>query len=139
MQADKDLYLVSRDESLGIILIMVIFIRSFRDRSYYVIGYGRSPQRFPHNNFSSVYRIFTKLGYVIPLWKGKNHIYFGVITTIPFDNLYRRAYFVMHTFLVLLAIVLSVLWYTCTDSDFPLVTSNSSYSQKETTLNFIKL
>ena len=54
----------------------------------------------PHNNFSSVYQIFTKLGHMIPLWKGKNPIYFGVITIIPFDNLYRRAYFVMHTFLV---------------------------------------
>jgi hypothetical protein len=38
---------------------------------------------------------------MIPLWKGKNPIYFGVITIIPFDNLYRQAYFVMHTFLVL--------------------------------------
>ena len=37
---------------------------------------------------------------MIPLWKGKNPIYFGVITIIPFDKLYRRAYFVMHTFLV---------------------------------------
>jgi hypothetical protein len=37
---------------------------------------------------------------MIPLWKGKNPIYIGVITIIPFDNLYRRAYFVMHTFLV---------------------------------------
>ena len=37
---------------------------------------------------------------MIPLWKGKNFIYFGVITIIPFDNLYRRAYFVMHIFLV---------------------------------------
>jgi hypothetical protein len=37
---------------------------------------------------------------MIPLWKGKNPIYFEVITIIPFDNLYRRAYFVMHTFLV---------------------------------------
>jgi hypothetical protein len=55
---------------------------------------------FPHNNFSSVYWIFTKLGHMIPLWKGKNPIYVGVITIIPFDNLYRRAYFVMHTFLV---------------------------------------
>jgi hypothetical protein len=33
----------------------------------------------PHNNFSSVYWIFTKLGHMIPLWKGKNPIYFGVI------------------------------------------------------------
>jgi hypothetical protein len=38
---------------------------------------------------------------MIPLWKGKNPIYFRVITIIAFDNLYRRAYFVMHTFLVL--------------------------------------
>jgi hypothetical protein len=37
---------------------------------------------------------------MIPLWKGKNYTYFGVITIIPFDNSYRRAYFVMHTFLV---------------------------------------
>ena len=62
---------------------------------------GKRPHRFPHNNFSSVYWIFTKLGHMIPLWKGKNPIYFGVITIIPFENLYRRAYFVMHTFLVL--------------------------------------
>jgi hypothetical protein len=55
---------------------------------------------FPHDNFSSVYWIFTKLGHMIPLCKGKNPIYFGIIIIIPFDNLYRRAYFVMHTFLV---------------------------------------
>ena len=55
---------------------------------------------FLHDNFSSVYWIFTKLGHMIPLWKGKNPFYFGVITIIPFENLYRRAYFVMHTFLV---------------------------------------
>jgi hypothetical protein len=81
---------------------------------------------FPHDNFSSVYWNFTKLGHMIPLWKGKNPIYFGVITIIPFDNLYRRTYFVMHTFLVcvvfckplsvflsfvILAIVLSVLLF----------------------------
>jgi hypothetical protein len=28
---------------------------------------------------SSVYQIFTKLGHMIPPWKGKNPIYFGVI------------------------------------------------------------
>ena len=39
---------------------------------------GRCPHGFLHNNFSSVYRIFTKLGHMIPLWKGKNPIYFGV-------------------------------------------------------------
>jgi hypothetical protein len=64
---------------------------------------------FPHDNFSSVYWIFTKLGHMIPLWKGKHSIYFGVNTIIPFDNLYRRTYFVMHTFLVHLVIVLHVL------------------------------
>jgi hypothetical protein len=42
------------------------------------MGGGR-PHRFPHNNFSSVYQIFTRLGHMIPLWKGKNPIYFGVI------------------------------------------------------------
>jgi hypothetical protein len=39
---------------------------------------GERPHRFPHNNFISVYRIFTKLDHMIPLWKGKNPIYFGV-------------------------------------------------------------
>ena len=39
---------------------------------------GGRPHRFPHN-FSSVYQIFTKLGHMIPLWKGKNPIYFRVI------------------------------------------------------------
>jgi hypothetical protein len=34
---------------------------------------------FPHDNFSSVYWIFTKLDHMIPLWKGKNLMYFGVI------------------------------------------------------------
>jgi hypothetical protein len=40
-----------------------------------VIGSGGRP----HNNFSSVYQIFTKLGHMIPQWKGQNPIYFGVI------------------------------------------------------------
>ena len=35
--------------------------------------------RFSHNNFSSVYRIFTKLGHMISLWKGKTPVYVGVI------------------------------------------------------------
>ena len=60
---------------------------------------------FPHDNFSSVYWIFNKLGHMITLWKGKNPIYFGVITIIPFDNLFWRAYFVMHKFLVYTALV----------------------------------
>jgi hypothetical protein len=49
------------------------------DGPYYVIGYGGRPHRFPHDNFSSVYLIFNKLGHMIPLCKGKNPIYFGVI------------------------------------------------------------
>ena len=69
------------------IIFLIIFIRPSRDGLYYVIGYGGRacgrlggcPHRFPHSNFSSVYRIFTKLGHMIPLWKGKNPIYFGVI------------------------------------------------------------
>ena len=34
---------------------------------------------FPHDNFSSVYWIFTKLDHMIALWKGKNPIHLGVI------------------------------------------------------------
>jgi tetrahydromethanopterin S-methyltransferase subunit E len=50
---------------------------------------------FPHDNFSSVYWIFNKLGHIIPQSKGKNPIYFGVIRSkvkvtitmnIIFDN-----------------------------------------------------
>ena len=40
---------------------------------------GGRPHRFPHNNFSSMYRIFTKLGHMIPLWNAKNPISFGTI------------------------------------------------------------
>jgi hypothetical protein len=46
-----------------------------------VVNNSGRPYRFPHNNSSSVYRIFTKLGHVNPLWKGNNSIYFGVITS----------------------------------------------------------
>ena len=83
-----------------------IFICPSRDGPYYVIVYGGRPaggrtSTQPHNNFSSVYRIFTKLGHMISMWKGKNSIYCGVIRSkVKFDNLYRQAYFVMHTFLV---------------------------------------
>ena len=76
--------------------IEVLFIRPSRDGPYYVIGYGGlaggRPHRFLHNNFSSVYRIFTKLGHMI---EGKNPIYFQVIRSkvkvtvtmhIIFDN-----------------------------------------------------
>jgi hypothetical protein len=62
-----------------------LFTHPCRDGPYYVIGYGRRraaggrPHRFPHDHFSSVYWIFTKLDHKISLCKGKNHIYFGVI------------------------------------------------------------
>jgi hypothetical protein len=44
---------------------------------------------FPHDNFSSVNWIFNKLGHMIPLWTGKNPIYFGVIRSKVVS---RRAY-----------------------------------------------
>jgi hypothetical protein len=63
--------------------VVPFFILPSRDGSYYVIGYGGlaggRPHRFPHNDFSSLYRISTKFGHMIPLWKGKNPIYIGVI------------------------------------------------------------
>jgi superoxide dismutase len=38
--------------------------------------------------------------FIVMVTLRKNPIYFGVITIILFYDLYRRAYFVMHTFLV---------------------------------------
>ena len=43
---------------------------------------------------------------MIALWKEKNPIYFGVITIIPFDNLYRRAYLVIQEMSFLLISVI---------------------------------
>ena len=52
-------------------------------------------ESFPHDNICSVYWIFTNRGHMIPLWKGKNPRYFGVIRSkvkvtvtinIIFDN-----------------------------------------------------
>ena len=56
---------------------------------------GGCPHRFPYNNFSSVYPIFTKLGHMIPLWMGKNPIYFGFIrskvkVTITINIIFNR-------------------------------------------------
>jgi hypothetical protein len=42
-------------------------------------GGGRVSTQVSHDNFSSVYRVFTKLGHMIPLSTGKYHVYFGVI------------------------------------------------------------
>ena len=59
-----------------------LLIRPSREGPYYRIGYGElaaggRPHRFPHNNFSSVYWIFTKQGHMILLWKGKKAIFRG--------------------------------------------------------------
>jgi hypothetical protein len=43
------------------------FIKDPIYRIKVIVRSGR-PHRFPHNNFSSVYQIFTKLGHMIPLW-----------------------------------------------------------------------
>jgi hypothetical protein len=67
----------------------------------------KTKAEFQNLNFLIFYPILIKLGHLIPLWKGKNPIYFGVFTIIPFDNLYRRAYFVMHTFLEYAELTLS--------------------------------
>jgi hypothetical protein len=40
-------------------------------RQPYLMWLGMACRR-PHNNFNSVYRIFTKLDHMIALWKGKN-------------------------------------------------------------------
>jgi hypothetical protein len=61
---------------------------------------------FPHDNFISVYWIFTKLDHMIPLWRGMNPIYFGVVAIIPFDNLYRRFIFFFRN--------LCILWFPYT-------------------------
>ena len=74
-----------------------------RGRTLYILGslgqghryykYNFWQRSFPHDNFCSVYWNFNKLGHMIPLWKGKNPIYFGVIRSkvastinIIFDN-----------------------------------------------------
>jgi hypothetical protein len=56
----------------------VLYTRLETGRIMWLGMTGGRPHRFPHNNFSSVYQIFTKLGHMIPMWKGKNPIYFGV-------------------------------------------------------------
>jgi hypothetical protein len=68
------------------IAVPVLTHEFFSAETDWVWRAGGRPHRFSHNNFSSVYRIFTKLGHMIPLWKGKNPIYFGVIRskdTVP--------------------------------------------------------
>ena len=66
-----------------------LFICPSRGRPYYVIGYGG--RAAVHTGFrtmtSSVYWIFTKLCHMIPLWKGKNPIYF--VVKFGKDPIYR--------------------------------------------------
>ena len=77
-------------------ITLVLYIRSLpnlatwfpcgRGRTLFILGSlgQRSPLlqieflttgSFLHDNFSSVFWIFTKLGHMIPLWKGENPIY----------------------------------------------------------------
>ena len=55
-----------------------LFILGSLGQSHYKYNFWQQG-RFHTNNFSSVYWIFNKLGHMIPLWKGKNPIYIGVI------------------------------------------------------------
>ena len=66
--------------------VSILFIRPSRDGAVLCDWVWRAGGRAcVHTGFRtitlvlSVYRIFTKLGHMIPLWKGKNPIYFGVI------------------------------------------------------------
>jgi hypothetical protein len=45
----------------------------------HVAKFGKDPIYRTKVIFCSVYWIFNKLGHMIPLWKGKNPIYFGVV------------------------------------------------------------
>ena len=56
----------------------LFILGSLDQRSRSQTKYNFQQRSFPHDNFSSVYWIFNKLGHMIPLWKGKNPIYFGV-------------------------------------------------------------
>ena len=80
---------------------------------------GGRPHNFPHNNFSSVYRIFTKLGHMIPLWKGKNPVYFEVITskvmvTITINNFFDNGRFHTITLVVFIGSLTNLAtWFPC--------------------------
>ena len=86
---------------------------------------GGHPHRFPHNNFSSVHWIFTKLDHLIALWKGKNPIYFGVImskvkVTVTINRIAYRLIFYIDG---------HILW--CTHFLFTLVSMKSPYSHQK--------
>jgi hypothetical protein len=75
----KSFMLVSLIDKLKIKMSSFLYASLETGRIMWLGIAGGHPHRFPHNNFSFVYQIFTKLGHMIPLWKGKNPIYFGVI------------------------------------------------------------
>ena len=75
----KSFMLVSLIDKLKIKMSSFLYASLEMGRIMWLGMAGGHPHRFPHNNFSSVYRIFTKHGHMIPLWKRKNPIYFGVI------------------------------------------------------------
>ena len=80
---------------IGSLPNLVTWFPRGRERTLFILGSlgqrSRSPLlwiellttgSFPHDNFSSVYWIFTKLSHMFPLWKGKNPFYFGVIRSM---------------------------------------------------------
>jgi hypothetical protein len=74
---------------------------------------------FPHDSFSSVYWIFTKLGHMIPLWKGKNLIYFGVIrskvkVTVTINIMFDNGRFHMITLVLYIGSLTNLAtWFPC--------------------------
>jgi hypothetical protein len=72
---------------------------------------------FPHDNFSSVYWIFNKLGHMIPLWKGKNPIYFGVIRSrspLLYINFWQQGRFHMITLVLYIGSLPDLTtWFPC--------------------------
>ena len=92
-------------------------IRPSRDGPY--CAAGGHPHRFPHNNFSSVYWIFTNLDHMIPMWKGKNPIYFGVIrskvkVTYYKYNFWQQGRFRMITLVLYIGSLTNLAtWFPC--------------------------
>ena len=65
------------DSSWGVSRRAILFDSVWQASGVGLRAAGGYPHRFSHNNFSSLYRIFTKLGHMIPPWRVKNPIYFG--------------------------------------------------------------
>ena len=113
-----------RNENLNL-LVRIKFLNLFlytRDETGRIMWLGMAgwhPHRFLHNNFSSVYRIFTKLGHMIPLWKGKNSIYFGVIrskikVTITINRIFDNGRFCTITLVLYIGSLTNLAtWFPC--------------------------